>query len=222
VRFRRCVPGGRPSRRRRARGAPLVRRLPPGSSGGFTLIEMLAVVAMFALIAGLVLPTLNFGGNRAVRGEASDLAAALEFARQRAVMTGRTHQVVIDIEHNAHWVEWAPPRDPGGTPAADAAGNDGAGGAAAPLDLVPPAVAVDRFEPVPDQFGRPHVADDRVAILGVRLPEGLRDAGTVALRFTPDGTADSGAILFGDPGGPPTVEVDVEPLADAVQVVDVQ
>ena len=59
---------------------------------------MLAVVAMFGLIAAMVMPNIDLGGSRMVRSEAQDLATAIEFARQRAVMTGRTHQIVIEIE----------------------------------------------------------------------------------------------------------------------------
>ena len=68
---------------------------------------MLAVVAIFGLIAAMALPNIDLGGSRIVRGEAQDLATAIEFARQRAVMTGRTHQVVIEVDRGEHWIEWA-------------------------------------------------------------------------------------------------------------------
>jgi type II secretion system protein H len=89
---------------RRRHQSPAARR------SGFTLIEMLAVVAIFGLIAAMALPNIDLGGSRIVRGEAQDLATAIEFARQRAVMTGRTHRGVIEVERGEHGVEWAPRR----------------------------------------------------------------------------------------------------------------
>src|SRR5690606_26332346 len=59
------------------------------SRGGFTLIELIAVVAMFALVAALVLPTFDVGRRREVRQAGERVGDAVELARQRAIMTGR-------------------------------------------------------------------------------------------------------------------------------------
>jgi type II secretory pathway pseudopilin PulG len=173
---------------------------------------MLAVVMMFGLIAAMVMPNLDFGGSRLARAEADDLAAAIEFARQRAVMTGRTHQVVIEVERGAHWIEWAAPLE---APAETASGE----GDEKKLDLVPPPLETEEFVPIPGELGRVHVANDQVAILGVELDGGLADEGRVELRITPDGAAEPASILVGDADGGNALRVEVEPMADAVQVV---
>lgn len=188
------------------------------ANAGFTLIEMLAVIALFALIAAMVVPSLDLGGSRAVRSEAADLAAAFEFARQRAVMTGRTHVVVVDVDASAHWVEWAAPPEPGGAQAGEAPPP----GAPPQLDLVPPALATEQLVPVAGEFGRRHVADDRVAIVGVEIGDGLADAGEVELRIDGDGASEAAAIVVADRDGVAAVRIEIEPLADLVRVVNVE
>jgi len=185
-------------------------------AAGFTLIEMLAVVAIFGLIAAMVLPNIDLGGSRIVRAEADDLAAAIEFARQRAVMTGRTHQVVIEIERGEHWVEWDAPQEP----EREAAPADDAAPGERKLDFVPPTrLGGGEFSPIPGEIGRVHRADDKTAILGIEMPGGVTDQGRVELRITPDGAADPATILIGDADGGNALRVEVEPLADAVRVV---
>jgi prepilin-type N-terminal cleavage/methylation domain-containing protein len=183
---------------------------------GFTLIEMLAVVAMFGLIAAMVMPNVDFGGSRLVRAEAQDMATAIEFARQRAVMTGRTHQVVIEVERGEHWVEWAEPLPPESeTVSADAPGER-------KLDFVPPPLETEEFVPIPGELGRPHVANDKTAILGVELAGGLADRGRIELRISADGVTEPASILLGDADGDYPVRIEVEPLADAVRVFDAE
>ncbi len=180
---------------------------------------MLAVVAIFGLIAAMVLPNIDLGGSRIVRAEADDLAAAIEFARQRAVMTGRTHQVVIEIERGEHWVEWDAPQQP----ESEAARSEGAAPGERKLDFVPPThLGGGEFVPIPGEIGRAHRADDKTAILSVELSGGLTDQGRVVLPITPDGTAESATILIGDANGGNALRIEVEPLADAVRVVNAQ
>jgi prepilin-type N-terminal cleavage/methylation domain-containing protein len=186
---------------------------------GFTLIELLAVVATFALIAAMVVPNLNLGGSRAVRNAGADLATAIEYARERAIMTGRTHAVVIDIEQGAHWIEWTAPPDPASTPNGGPPPEDGD----RKLALVPPALEGDgELVPLFGNFGRPHLLEDPVVILGVEIDGGLADSGEVVLRIEGDGATDPATILLGDADGESVVRVEVEPLADAVAVVDAE
>jgi len=190
------------------------------AASGFTLIEMLAVVLMFGLIAALVMPNIDLGGSRAVRDEANDLASAVEFARQRAVMTGRTHQVVIEIDRGEHWIEWAAPPEDEPAPEADA----DVPARERKLDLVPPPLQTDDAElvPVPGEFGRVHAVDDKVAILGVERGNEVVDRGRYELRVGPDGAAEPASILVGDTDGGHALRIEVEPLADAALVVDAQ
>ncbi len=177
---------------------------------------MLAVVAIFGLIAAMVLPNIDLGGSRIVRAEADDLAAAIEFARQSAVMTGRPHQVVIEIERREHWVEWdAPPES-----ASEAAHTDDTAPGDRKLDLVPPVLlGGGEFVPIAGEIGRVHRADDKTSILGIETSGGVADQGRFELRIGPDGSTDAATILIGDADGGNALRIEVEPLADAVRVV---
>ena len=59
-----------------------------------------------ALVVGIALPNLGMRSRRVMEDEAKQLAASLEFARQRSVMTGVPHRVVIDVEEGGYWLEW--------------------------------------------------------------------------------------------------------------------
>jgi prepilin-type N-terminal cleavage/methylation domain-containing protein len=186
------------------------------SRAGFTLIELLAVVALFALVAALVLPTFDVGSGRAVRREAERLGDAVEFARQRAIMTGRPHLVVLDFEGERHWVEWAPPpSELVDVPVAPAAGRPA-------LELVPPPAASGALEfvPVPGALGRPHPLEDEVVLAEVALAGGALASGEVTLLLGPDGSADPAVIVLSDPEGRRAVHVEMQALADAVVIVD--
>jgi Type II transport protein GspH len=174
------------------------------------------VIATFALIAAMVVPNLNLGGSRKVRSEASDLATAVELARERAIMTGRVHAVVVDVDAGAHWVEWAAPLDPATAPPPGAATPDGE----RKIDLVPPPLESGaELVPLFGEFGKPHRVEAPVVIAGVEVDGGLAETGRVVLRIDGDGATDPASILFSDEDGENVVRVEVEPLADSVAVV---
>ena len=54
---------------------------------GFTLIEMLAVVAIIALLVSVTAPNLGAVRERWLRNQSRQIASYVELARQRAVMT---------------------------------------------------------------------------------------------------------------------------------------
>lgn len=180
--------------------------------GGFTLIELLAVVAMFALIAAMVVPNLDLGSSRAVNTEAAELATALELARDRAIMTGRAHAVVVDVGRGEHWIEWAAPLEAASVPAGGPAGEG-------KLELVPPPIEGEALVPLTGQFGKPHRLEDPAMILGVEIGDGLADTGEVVLRIDGDGATDAAVILIGNADASYVVRVEVEPLADSVAIV---
>lgn len=63
---------------------------------GFTLAEMLLVVALLALLAGLMVPGLGSGDDRALEVAAADVREALRFARAEAMR--RQQGVLFDAE----------------------------------------------------------------------------------------------------------------------------
>jgi len=77
----------------------------------FTLIEMLAVLLIFSLLAAVVLPNLSVRSGRLAMDEARALASTLEFARERAVVTGSPQRVVLDLDQGAWWVEEIAPAE---------------------------------------------------------------------------------------------------------------
>src|SRR5262245_53371163 len=136
------------------------RRRAKSTDRGFTLIEILAVVAILALVAAFVVP--NMGGlrRRALRAEAQQIAAQLELARQRAIVTGVPHRVWLELDQAEYRLEWLA-ADPAAVAQAemraeaalDVHGNT-------PLALsAPPAPPLD-YQPIPGNFGRLQVVAD--------------------------------------------------------------
>lgn len=79
---------------------------------GFTLLEILAVVALVATIMGLAVYTLNAGLPGAqLRGAARELAAELRFARAVAIASGQSQVFTLD----ARTREWRGPQRHAGT-----------------------------------------------------------------------------------------------------------
>jgi prepilin-type N-terminal cleavage/methylation domain-containing protein len=187
---------------------------------GFTLIELLAVVVILGLLATLVVPSLGRLSGRAVRNEADALADAVEFARQRAIMTGRQHQITIDLDDGFYQVEWLVPDPvPTRTPAPAQGNEQGVTAESEPVDLEAPPEVNQDFEPVPGPFGRGHQLADDVWVLEVSLPEVKKEKGAINLTIEPDGTTDPARIRLGDPDGREAWVIEIEPLADAVRVL---
>lgn len=183
----------------------------------FTLLEMLAVIAIVGMVAGLVLPGLGFATARALHDQARTLSADLEFARQRTVMTGIRHRVVLDLDVGAWWVEWqAPPAppDPDSEDTPDPRPRDGG-----PVDLSPPRAPSGEFVPLPSGPGRGHMLDRGVHFGGVETGTGLAEHERVSVAFERDGSADPAQVTLRDDNGYGLL-LDVRPLADAVVVRD--
>jgi prepilin-type N-terminal cleavage/methylation domain-containing protein len=164
----------------------------------FTLIELLAVLLIMALVAGLTLPNLSLGAERVVLGEAQDLASTFAFARQRAVATAVPHRVVFDLDEAAYWIE-VQPEEPAlfglGAPLPPPVT-----GGQRKVQLVAPPTAVSGFVPLPGPFGRPHLLRDPVFLDSVEtLAAGAVRSGQVAVVFEGDGTADPAMLVFADP-----------------------
>jgi type II secretion system protein H len=180
---------------------------------GFTLIEMLAVVAIFALLAGITLPNFNLRAGRAADDEARRLAAGIEYARARTVATGVPHRVVLDLEGHGYWIEWR---------AADAAQEEPLdvyrrppGG---PIAMAPPRQAQADFALVPSREGAPIWLPGEVAFVGVESAGSFVQRGLVALLFERDGTAEPASIALAETGGP-VLWLELAALSDTVRVV---
>jgi len=74
-------------------------------AGGFTLVEVLAVLAIVALAAAIVLPHLPGGAELRVDAAAGRLAERLSEARERAILGGRPLRVAIEAGTSGVHVE---------------------------------------------------------------------------------------------------------------------
>jgi prepilin-type N-terminal cleavage/methylation domain-containing protein len=182
----------------------------------FTLIELLAVLLIMALVAGLTLPNLSLGAERVVLGEAQDLASIFAFARQRAVATAVPHRIVFDLDEAAYWVE-VEPEEPAlfglGAPLATPVP-----GGQRKVQLSAPAHARGVFQPLPGPYGRPHGLREPVFIDSIEtLAAGAIRSGQVAVVFEGDGTADPAMLVLADPDGNVYV-LRLARLADEVRI----
>jgi type II secretion system protein H len=181
----------------------------PGQSG-FTLLELLAVVMIVGLVSSLALPYIGRQSSRTLRSEAQQLAAALELARERSVVTGVPHRVQLDLEASRYWIEWS-----GG---ADAASDDSAVLAPVVQEIgSPPRDTAASFQPLPSQLGRPQQLGNDAYFEGARTPEDSFDSGVVTIEFGRDGTADPTEIVLTNAGGDAFI-LELLPLADAVRI----
>lgn len=185
---------------------------------GFTLLELMATVAVMMVMLGLVVPGLGATRSAKLRSEARDLASRLELARQLAVMTGRPHRVLIDIDRSAYRVDWlaseneARGEEPEAPSPLDLTGET-------PIPLSPPTRDRLQFYPVSNRFGSNSYLDSTLFFAGVLTDEGWLDRGEVGVMFESDGTTDPAEIVIAD-SGDRQITLEVRPLLDVVRVRD--
>jgi type II secretion system protein H len=186
---------------------------------GFTLIEILAVVAIFALMASFVVPRLSSLSGRTLRREAERLASHLDLARQRSVVTGTPHRVLIDLEDGAYRIEWLITESEarGESSSLEPVSYDLRG--EAPLPLEAPRQDERRFRPLPGLFGRAVVLAEDLAFARLETAEGWIERGESSVPFERDGTTLYTAIVLDDASGN-EVTIEVLPLADAARIRD--
>jgi prepilin-type N-terminal cleavage/methylation domain-containing protein len=184
------------------------RTLPRPARAGFTLIEILAVVLILVLIASVVLPRMSMAVRQVEIDSGQQLAATIDFAREKAVAAGRPHRIVLDFEHGAYWIE-AQPLASASEPTLTWAELD-------ELPLVaPPGPADAKFAPLPDQLAE--TLDASVHFAQVESAEGTLTSGLAQVAFDPDGATTAARIWLAGSGETPVL-VDVAAFADPTQV----
>jgi len=184
---------------------------------GFTLIEMLAVIAILALVVGVALPNFGLRSRRVMEDEAKQLAAILEFARQRSVMTGVPHRLVIDVEGDSYWLEWL-------VSEARALGEEELEelsvyelGGVEQIPMAPPRTAERSYHALPGELGRASQVREIIRIDGIETDGGFLERGLVNIAFERDGTSEAAQILLSGPDGH-SIGIQVAPFADTVRI----
>ena len=166
-----------------------------GHRSGFTLIELIVVMAIMMTVAGIGLPRLLAWVSHGNLGaEARRLAGMVEYARHQAAWRQRTFYLTMDLEAHAYWIEVR--RDPS--------------------EIEDPGYYVsgwnleDReYKVYEDEYVGRQELRRRLMFDYVEHEDGQRDTyGTVRLEFRPDGASDTAAIyLKADDGRQATVLV---------------
>ena len=75
------------------------------SDRGFTLVEVLIVVTIGAILAGLAIRGLRSLRKADLREASAQLSGAMRYLFDRASTTGKIHRIVIDMETGTYWAE---------------------------------------------------------------------------------------------------------------------
>jgi prepilin-type N-terminal cleavage/methylation domain-containing protein len=187
---------------------------------GFTLIEVLAVVMILGLLMTLLIPAIGAGGGRSLRKQGDRVAATLELARQRAVVTGKPHRVVLDLENGSFGIEWLVSE----TRAHRDYAGDGASGEDVDgdpgddlLELAPPREDERDYYPIPNKFGLMEPLETGYFFEGIDTPEGWIETGEAFVVFDWDGSSDASQIVISDPDNR-SIDLDVAPLLETVRI----
>ncbi len=77
-------------------------------SKGFSLIEILIVIALLALITAVGIPSINNAFRTSKESFARKMAITLREARDRAMLTDKLVRLRIDLDNQEYWLEEAP------------------------------------------------------------------------------------------------------------------
>lgn len=172
----------------------------------------MAVITLLALITTLVIPQLGWQRDRGVREEALALADLLLVARERALITGRTHRVTLDFGASTRRLEWRPPEDEMESEA-PSPGRER-------VDLEPPRNLTAEFEPVPGGVGNEVETRRGVWLLDLDSSEARNTGDVITLQFGAEGNADPARITLGNDDGEARWVVEIFEFAQDIDVYE--
>jgi len=180
---------------------------------------MLAVVAIFALLAAFVAPNLGLVTSRRLQQQAERITAELELARQRTVVTGIPHRLAIDLDRGSYRLEWLVSEaeelgEQEAPPELDLRGS-------APIPMAAPPEAAREFRPLPGMFGRETAIEESLRFRTVETVGGSIGEGEAFVVFERDGTASPTEIILSDEDDH-ALALEVQPLAESVLIHDVE
>lgn len=202
------------------------RKASESARAGFTLIEIIAVVAIIAMVFAIGIPRLGGSSWDPLESEAESIAQSLRFARQRAIMTGVPHRLLINLEDGGYMIEWFVSEER----ATSAVGEDSSGSGfdigmlgsdidgQSPIDLRPPRVQERDYFPIPNsRMGKFHWLDDALYFVGVDGASGWVEGGDYPIVFYVDGTTDAARLEIAD-ADDKHLTLEIEPILDRVHV----
>ncbi len=169
----------------------------------------MAVVVIFALIAGVIISRVGDAAAQAIRDDGRQIAATLDFARGQAVALGRAHRVMLDLDHGQFWIEARPVPAPVEPVLAWAELDE--------LPLVAPRSESLEFAPMRGTLGTPTPLRGGVAFVGVESDAGELSEGVAAIEFAPDGATFAARIGLAA-GADSRAVVEVAAFADPTRV----
>jgi general secretion pathway protein H len=86
----------------------------PGSTSGFTLLELIVALAIVAALLALVVPILRPNSNAQLVSSAHTVANALRLSRMRAIASNRPDSFIVDTQLGAYRMENRTHRFPSG------------------------------------------------------------------------------------------------------------
>jgi len=76
-----------------------------GISGGFTLVELLIVIAIIMIAALTAIPMMSSAASMQIRSAANMLTADLEYAKSMSISRGQNYSVVFDKNTESYRIE---------------------------------------------------------------------------------------------------------------------
>lgn len=83
---------------------------PPSSErrGGFTLIELMVVVAIITMVTFLIIPSLGGYLRVSINSAVRDMGGVIKDSYNSAMATGRVHRIAYNFKEGTYWVESGP------------------------------------------------------------------------------------------------------------------
>lgn len=82
-------------------------KLPPGLSGGFSLIEIIIVLGLIMFIYAVALPNFGMTSSAAIASKLGQFGGDVRNAYDLSVLSGKTYRMVVEMNTGDYWLEVA-------------------------------------------------------------------------------------------------------------------